>query len=678
MTSGAMVEPTTGHDVTFQIGDERPRGFKIFRGRTGHPGLRGGRNLPVQPGSPLPAQDLPMISGDFSGGGGYSQKWAPNVYLKTFPGDARDPRGVCQPSELEYLPMPVGALTGRWTCAFELDNVSASVPPDLYLMGDHYAFIVKTGTSGMNVSAYFSDLFTPLSAARYGGGPAYVFGEGGLNIWRAPVSVTDVWTQSTDFAGRHVVNVSMVFGAAFGGTGVPLNAFVADVDGSVIKWTTGDPMFDVNWKPLAGQAIGQGHHAITGLVAATKAFAVLKADGCYKVEGSGESKNLTPYWEKDTVIGHAGICGMFVGGHLFASHPRMYDMVPFTDTRQIQSFNATPGAWPIPNESDIDGQITANTMSGTGELIVALYNHNTDQSTIWLGRLRANGGPDGIGPVLWHGAYQVIPGRCTLLHVTSLAEVGAEPEPWLYMGSTVTTAQTLNGRDYTATMHMHRCRLARGGAPLRDPSYPFAPKGYIYLSNTDGGEQHSATLKSTRRVEAQMEGTPGVNRIRVATSADGAAVGESTRLDPPRQSAIVEQQEGTGFAPVITLEGSRTSPTVLRSFTLHTTLRPEQASELHMLIDCGPSLATRAGAIEIELMKENYRYLQRLAQEEDVLLTVDGDTILGKVMGDISFTTEAASGESGYRRVVPLRFVETTTQDRYGHGRRYGGGVQYA
>ena len=653
----AVASSIQKYDVRFKVGDEAEQGFMVYRGKSGFPGDSGRTDRSAQPDSPLPGQNLPMITRDFSGGGLDSRHVLPNTYGYGYPA-LITPRGVCPPGVLEELEMPSG-VTGDWypRASFEGDFTTGE-PYSVYLLVGHYALKALGNRPPVSIDNNFGTQ-RPLSSCRFNG-PAFVGTDTG-NLWR----VSNGWTQSGSYARKYLVSLSMTFGGQFAGTsgqgGQYKNAVVGtDQTTGALSWTTVDPMSGP-WYPGTPVPVGQSHAGVTGLIATAETFAVIKSDGVWKVDGRGKARWLTRYWADDWDYLHNGAVAMFYGpGFVLASHANYLDLVPFTDARQNAPMPVQPGA-AFTNETPCYGQVTAMT-TVAGKALVAMYNVDLNESTLWLGQLRDEAGVETLGLMVWHGAIQVVPGKVQELFLSSVAPTGEENVPWLWIGSSD-----------DGTPRLFRTRMPRGGSdPHLDASFPYADRFTFYTGWNDGGSAYSATEKSSRRVDAVLDGENESNYVEIAIAVDNGEYSDVGTITEPRDSILVDQQDGIAFSLRINGVGSESSPTTLRNVTLNTTLRPEQMEEREFIFDITPDMLDNQGAAITQTPDELEAYLRSLQLEHDVTLFDEfGTELTGKVMPGVRSVPVLDPTTNGWRKLVRVVFHKSTEEWRWDDGGTY-------
>lgn len=638
-----------------------------------------GRAQPVTRADTGPGEDLPRPQRSWHHGSGQSRLASDAAVADRidycWPADNRRERSILPPPKLEELPMPV-EVTGRWTATFEQEWVTGTPQPaDFFALVDHYCLRLTTGQSVPVIDAFFSALFTPLSAVNFGG-PVYVGGDG-LSLFRREAGGT--WRQSSDFfpatpvQRRHLALAKVRRGQEFAeGSGtagqerLTLFGSLYPPSGS-FKWCSGDPLNPGDWYPGTAPSLGLSNNAITYMFSAPSAVAFLKPEGVFLHNGTS-SMHLTPYWASDLDIYNAGVWGMFYRNGMLASHPRYLDFVPYSFSFQ----QAPRKVWPIPgNTSPVQGQVTAGTIVD-GEPMLAVYIESLNQSAICAGApADLVGAEGGVSPLVWYFALQIIPGRVDVMAVTSRPPIGGESVP--YVHCLASNAPGLSSLDTTLKSRWFRFRIAKGGNPLMDDTYPFATYWTAYATEDDLGEEFAGTQATTRRAAVVAGGGDfGVFSV----SADGGAYVEQGQVSSPGSSwRAPTQVSGRRFKWKFEGYGYEDDPYELQSFTPHYILSPDEIErDVHQLI-LTPRLTTGDGTVvdvDVAAEEQFIRYIQK--QGDVHYMDPTGQEWLGKVVPGRQRMLVKTDDDWG---VILTVGVDRIAMIRYwGRGPRYGDGSE--
>lgn len=583
-----------------------------------------GAFISAQPNGPGPGAEAVRLFEDFSGGMGYSRRLIQNGYERAQRADTRYPNIVFAGPQVTEVPLPT--LSHAIDVSFEVDWRSGH--NDLFLLAGRYALMVGDGRDAPVISQDFGSGLIARSARKHAGGPVYVGIENGY-IWRLASS----WTQSSDVQRLLLAQAYWTTGGGIAGTtgqgGVGQYTMVGtDASLAGFRWLTAthlgpDPMTNANWAPALPVIVGHGGYPIKRLVETNRAIFFVKTNGVHSVSGDGYSPNLTPYWQEQVDGTWNGSAAVYYNGYIYAAHANYLDRVPVDGRLQQEPQRCGPGQSPHPNESVIWGRCSALAVID-GQLWHSTFNPETNTSYICVGRER-QGGEDGYGPLVWHGSLIELPGKVTLMHVSSLYPNGSaddQPRVW------IATDETATGGTY----HLYWVPLPRGANPLQDSDYRFTRSWSLWTGLDDGGTQNSWTKKITRRVDLYADHvTDSGGTISIALGADGdTETAQGTLGGQARVSFLTDQIEGTMISARIDGVGAETVTPVLRSTALHEIMLPEQTRQRTFQIVIGTSME-RQSLLSIQ------NALESLQLRGDVTMVWQDRTYVVKVMPNITY-----------------------------------------
>ena len=631
-----------------QIDPEDFQGFAVARDMTGGvPSLASGTSVLAQAGSEAPLVDVETIYDSPLGGIGWSRRGPDNVVAYGAPAWLRSARGIGPTPKLEELALPTvdGTFVDQGAfLSFETTDPTDQRSP--YFLFGRYALKHPGGVgAALIVSQDFGPGYTARSWSNGYGSPVWVVSPGGA-MWR----LQGTWSQSAIGTAKAIAFASLTVGkgiaGASGAAGLPKDTWVvAHPTAPTIQWTMADPYAGPYYPGTP--AITGSQAPIKSLISAPQAFGIIKEDGVWMHDGS-RPLHLTP-WARDDQDPDAGAAALFYSGFVVYSHPRFLALVPWTKDFQEHPWMGQPNAPPIPNRTPINGQAFA-LAKAHGWLYGAFYNEDEGQSYVCAALPRDVVGVDGIGPLVWYGAEQILPGKCTLLRPfrpqTGVATFGP---PYMYAG----VYDTSEGRS-----RLFRWRLASGGGDIYDDSsIEYAEDWECVFPRDDFGRQHAATNKMIRAYDVASEGpVDGISGVNLSAAVDdGAEVFQGTGTSP--YTSFLAAEMLTGVAAEITARGHGTpfNPTVLNAIRAHATLIPKTVDRLDFWLDLGPSGESSESPTTFSSPMAAWRFLKDLEQRGSVTMVDAFGRWLVKVLpttGRRPMTKLTADGWRMYAHIV--------------------------
>lgn len=424
------------------------------------------QTIALRSGEATLAQEQRALYRDTSGGAGYGERLAENVYLWGSPSYNRSPGTIMPPGRVEEI--DIGTIIGSVRGAFELGN-------DLYVVfgqggGAGYrgaAVMLPNGNGAPTVAIDFTaSTFEPFSALTWEGN-GYV-GGAGTGIWKCD-GTTRAWTQSVDVRRKYLETVDWTRGNSFKtrlvGSSVPGAIAYTWPRASILYTDNANPMTEAVWSEEI--KVGNSEFTITNLVASAQHLYIGKTDGFYDLDDRLRTPNVTSYrkgqHERNDPIEARKQPILIQGGYAyFGSDVFGLDRVPVasaTLARQDRPQQCHFG-FGLPNTSPIGGEVRA-LANDLGWIAQAYYSPIAQTSYLVFGidyRDLGLAQPAIGGPLLNHGAEAVFP-DVKIEFIQRIAPKGADYAPELLLGGYRISAQA---------GVLYRMSLPRFGNPLQD------------------------------------------------------------------------------------------------------------------------------------------------------------------------------------------------------------------
>lgn len=404
---------------------------------------------PVREGDRFAQQEAEAVYRDYSGGAGYGERLAENVYHYDLPGHSRVPFLAMPPGRVEQL-TGFSTVSGAIRGSFFSRN-------DLFFVGGAQVVRLSGGNGAPSVSQFLGSGFAAYSATTYGNNSdGYVGGTGG-NVWRFNGD-TGAWSQLADVRRQYLDTVFWVRGNVgseklVGSTVSGGSVTYTWPDRSILYTDNQTPTTEAVWSEEI--LIGHPGASITGLASSNQHLYVLKSNGLHDVDDRLYSPNYTPYVEGTP--GTRTAVDVF-NGHCYFATSRTLDRISLENQGVRQDRPQSCGfGFGLPNYGPIRGEPTA-IKNVDGWLAGIFYNETAETSYLCYGIDYRDAGlarPPIGGPVLWHGAEAVLPG----VKITHLKPWTTSGVPVLYMaGENVSSGNGV----------LYRQSLPAAGNPLQD------------------------------------------------------------------------------------------------------------------------------------------------------------------------------------------------------------------
>lgn len=451
------------HDITLTVDEEDVQlKLSVYR-RESSAGAKRANPMTIAPqplreGEQFYRQEQRALYNDASGGAGYGERVAENVYHQGLPVDARMPGIILPPGALTELDMTAVPMTGP---VYAFATAYTDGGQHTFFVGNRYCGRIPFGSGVPDISFDLGSAFTGQSIVDWYGN--LIVGGTGAPIWRLNTT-SSLWSQSSDVWRQYLETVQW----ERGGQNLP-RLVGSTVDGAPganwgdhsIEYTdNADPMTEAVWSEEI--YVGNTGHSITAVVASNRHVYYLKSNGLYDMDDRLYSPNITEYRKHITDILNPMPAWVHNGKIYFGSRTGL-DQVPIDQggVRQDNPRRCEFG-FGVPNYGQIRGIPTAGAPAGDGGMWVAIWNPTTTTTYLcWAmdwNDVRGVAAPAMRGPLLWHGAFAVLPGVQILsMHMT--APQGASYAPRLYLGGY---------RVSTGLATIHWLSLPQAGSPYQD------------------------------------------------------------------------------------------------------------------------------------------------------------------------------------------------------------------
>lgn len=355
---------------------------------------------------------------------------------------------------------------------------------DSFKLSGHLFFLNRTryvlrsvgGEAQVDVAKTLDAAFSATSAANFKG-RVYVGGTGG-DIYSVGPTLAD-WTNTRTGPDATVYPIIGAIRQSVSGRAA-MRLFGVTGGAATFQHVEDDPHDSDDW---SGEIrAGDGINPIQTVAVGPTAAWFCSASGVVEVDEYATAKNLTPWFLRD-FHPNSGRASILLGDQVHVSHGRGHVIVNvgsglLQSKPQWGQFGAFTG-W----EGPISGTPTAYANEG-GWMAAAYYSHATQSSYVMYGKMREDAGIDGPGPILWHGAEEVISGEI-ITHMT--VDTGSTNRPWLWIC-------TADVDTPTVLAHIYQKALPRSGDPLVDffaatqtGTYETAEDWSVYTARQDWG-----------------------------------------------------------------------------------------------------------------------------------------------------------------------------------------------
>jgi hypothetical protein len=588
---------------------------------------------------------------DTSGGAGWNERLAENVYSWGEPSHNRVPSTIMPPGLLEPIPLP--ATTGSVRAGGELGR-------DLYVFAGDRAFRLPNGDGAPEFVADLSDSdpFEAFSAVSWGSPPSLYVGGLGGNIWKCNGS-TRAWTRSSTVRRKYLSTVYWVRGNIGKTRLVGTNwsgAVIYNWSTSSISYTDNqDPMSEAVWSEEI--QVGNPDYSITGLGASNQVLYVLKTNGLHTLDDRLYSPNITAYRQNQHETRNPSKPILVFNGHAyFGSQFRGLERVPIAGgsslARQDRPQQCNFG-FGLPNTSPIGGEATA-LCNDNGWLAQTYQNRATGHSYLVYGIDYADIGlssPGIGGPLLHHGAEAVLP-NCRI--------------DWLYWHAPAGTNDTflpqllLGGvSSQTGNAVLYRLSLPELGNPMQDlllgGGMRFAEEWVCTFPRDTWGTEGG--IKDLTRVTVRGERL-GEAALAAYGAMDGAAFGDpfGTSRTTYDTFPIDAASAARDWAFRVRGTGSPTNPAIFKALEAQAHVWVEPATVTTYSIVAGAGTYDHNG---IEDTRDPYLIegeLIELAGKRVTVRTPRGDEVPGRVLQQnlVISWEEMPSGERTGRIVATI------------------------
>lgn len=556
-------------------------------------GARTGRPLsvvanPVRAGDRFDQQENEATYADWSGGAGYGERLAANVYHYGLPFHGRTP----------FLGMPPGRVT-RYPGVPQMNGPVRGhffSRNDLFFAGGNRGLRIPLGTGTPYVDQnlnYFSS-FAATSAVGYGvDGDGYIGGIGG-GIWRFDGNL-NTWDQSDEVAAMFLASVYWVRGNSGSQklvrSTVPTTDPVAhDYPSTSILYTDNDnPMTEALWSDEI--LIGNPAYSITGLAASNQYLWTLKSNGLHELDDRLYSPNVTAYRTHDK----GGFKATAVhNGHVYFGHTHGLERVAISEQGVRQDRPQACGfGFGLPNYGPIRGEPVAM-CNENGWLATAFYNATTDTSYICYGADYRDLGvarPGIGGPLLWHGAEAVISGRVSYMTVFTPTASGQGPR--LYVWSYTTDA---GGLTYTTALDW--ISLPESGSPIQDllegGPWQAADEWGLFLPRETWDSETSRKDQTLLSFRSDGLGSAVIDAYRAVEGGDFEAESLGQASGDYDEFAVDAETDARDMTFKVVGRGGPTNPAMLKAMVARAAISVEASNTLTYLIEFGDGVPTHA------------------------------------------------------------------------------------
>lgn len=550
--------------------------------RTGGRTARGIQTVvtPVREGDRFAQQEAEALYRDWSGGGGYGERLAENVYHYDAPGYSRQPFLAMPPGRLTQL-TGFGTVDGPITGSFYSRA-------DLFFVGGAQALRLALGTGTPFIDRNLGSGFSATSAVNYGRyADGYVAGTGG-NVWRFNGN-TGAWAQLADVKRQYLETVYWVRGNVgaerlVGSTYTGGSVTYTWPDRSILYTDNAAPITESLWSEEI--LIGHPGNSITGLAASNQHLYVLKSSGLHDVDDRLYSPNLTPYLQD--LIGTNNAVGVF-NGHVYFSTNRGLDRVSVENqgVRQDRPQRCSFG-FGLPNYSPISGEPTAIS-NVDGWLAASYYNETAETSYLCYGIDYRDIGiqrPGIGGPLLWHGAEAVLPG----VKVTHIRPFRAGDGSWLYLGG-----------EAVSTGHgvLYRQSLPSSGTPYQDHlnggTMEFADEWVKFFPRETWGNDTARKDLTQVSIRADNLGAAVIDAYREIEDEGfgGTSLGQASTAY--EEFAVDEETDARDQTFKVVGTGNATTPALLKALAARAAVSVEASDVIAYVCEFGYGVQRHSG-----------------------------------------------------------------------------------
>jgi hypothetical protein len=582
--------------------------------------------LGVRRGEGPQAQEERTTYKDTSGGAGWGERLADNVYSYGAPSHNRVPGMILPPGQLEQV-SGFPSIAGSVRAGFELGA-------DLYVVAGSFAVKLPNGngTPVVDQNLATGGDFTAYSALTWDGN-GYVGGEmTGAGIWRCD-GTSRAWTRSADVRRKYLASVYWVRGNVgkqrLVGSSWAGGVLYSWATSSILYTDSDDPMTEAVWSEEI--AVGNAEYSITGLGASNQVLYVLKTNGLHTLDDRLYSPNVTAYRQNQHELNNPSKPVLVFNGHAyFGSEHRGLERVPIAGGSSLaradrpQQCNFGFG---LPNTSPIGGEATA-LCNDNGWLAQTYYSATSDTTYLCYGLDYADlnlSAPGVGGPLLHHGAEAVIPGvRIDWLFWH--APAGANFAPALLLGGINTS---------TSLAVLYRLSLPRFGNPYQDlllgGPMQFADTWVCDFPRDNWG--NDGWTKDTTRVTIRGDRL-GDAALRVYGAQDGGAFGSELGVSTSEYDYFPLDTQTAARDWTFRVQGSGTStaPAILRSFEAQASVYIETAPVVTYTVVAGTGTVNHVGKEDTRDPYLVEAALRVLAGQRCTLRDERGRTRVGRVL----------------------------------------------
>lgn len=623
---------------------------------------------PLREGEQFYRQEQRALYADASGGAGYGERLAPNVYHQGLPADARMPGIILPPGRLTEMSMSAVPMTGPVYCfidAFTNGGVHT------FGFGNRYAFAMAFGVGNPAVSKDFGSGFTAQSAV-YWYSNLIVGGIGG-GIWKLDLDA-QTWSQSSEVGRQYIETTRWTRGGSdlprLVGSTVPTDPTYQWPDRSFLYTDNEDPMTEAVWSEEI--FVGDTGHSITNIVASNRKVYFLKSNGVYAVDDRLNSPNITDYRKHVTDVVNP-MAGWISNGYLHFGSRTGQDRVSLArDAIRQDVAQRCEFGYNTPNYGPIRGIPTAGINADGGSYVT--YWNATSATTYlcwqadWADAPMGVARPPQSGPLLHHGALAVLPGiQILTLHLS--APSGANYAPRLLLGG-------YNISTGLGTVHWFS--LPQAGSPYQDlrqgGPMRFADEMVIDFPRETYGSDVSRKDLTRVSIRGDNLGTATLSALAVY---DGAAFDTGTPVSLGQATsafgefAIDSPTNVRDLTFRVTGNGTSTIPPILRALEAQAGVSVE-ANTVHTYICTFGGDKDRRPQFELESQIEAIR-----AKRGTLTDHRRNREYSGRVLQDVSLRwEELPSGEKTGRAIVTIPFLASQSGWQLDTGRHLDMGLR--
>lgn len=494
------------------------------------------------------------------------------------------------------------------------------------------------------------------------------------NAWGAleQLDSSGVWTTHAGLIRRHLAGP-----LDWAPTGTPRKVMVATTSHHEAMYVYGDPATAGDWLPTAAPIeVADAGYTVLSITMTPRHVIFGTQGGIHDLDSYGRSPNLTPWFLKEYDINNGGMT-FILDEYVYFCHAFGLGRVAVDGLRQDVPEWCNPGQG-YAYSGEVYGRPQAGcTWNGMG--IVGLYNHNTNETHVMMFKDRRYAGVDGRGPLVWHGAYSVVPGRATLLQVVS--EAGFNPKLIIGVADPAQAGSTapyrlfiqslpLASNAYQELLGLGSHRFAAEGSIVFADGWPAHPTGYrdIWTGDIEGQQ-----MKGTQTI------TVSANQNSEETSGELAW----TEIGSSNSNGTAPLTVPTDFGPAarlrfkVVLTGSSEQPPVFMSLRVRADVNFKLSDIRTYIVDLRDDQSTAIGTPDPRAAYNRLLQLKRLCDQASSQVSMRDE--LGQTwqvrLIDIDWTEDPKDADTyGFAARLVVRFLSRTYH--YDSGDVYGEGTE--